>query len=284
MNPTQATQDPSTRSPLAGCAILITAVLVMVFLIGFSTLTLFRQFNEIAKFTAEKPIKIQISTLEDREAELNALSERLEAFRQQLQDDAPCSLALSPEDLNLAIAAFDSFKELRGTFRIIGSASGRFKIAISFPLNGRPRLSRDDEPGWITSDSRFLNATLTARPELHSKEIVIAIDAIDVPGAQVPSEFIGQMSPYRIAERYITDPILGPAMARVTRVAVTDGNLVFSRTPGETAVGTITDQQVDSASGRLFKTFGIAAAAFLSFAGIIVFIGIRTKSRKSQIP
>jgi hypothetical protein len=284
MNPASATQDPSTRSPLAGCAILITAVLVMIFLIGFSTLTLFRQFNEIAKFTAEKPVPIETSPLEGREAEINALSERLEAFRQQLLGDQATSLALAPDELNLAIAAFESFKELRGTFRFVEAEGERMKIAISFPLNGRPRLCREDEPGWMTSDSRFLNATLVARPELHSKEIVIAIDQIQVPGAKVPTEFIEQMSPYRIAERYIADPVLGPAMARVTRVSVTDGKLVFSRTPSEIAAGTITDQEVDSASGRLFRTFGIVAAIFLSFAGIIVLIGIRAKSRNPELP
>ena len=42
----------------------------------------------------------------------------------------------------------------------------------------------------------------------------------------------------------------------------------------------ITDEQVDSASGRLFTILGIAAACFLVFAGIIVLIGIRAKARK----
>ena len=68
MKPSKAPTDASARSPFAGCAILIAALLVMVFLIVFSTLTLFRQFNEIAKFTGEKPVPVEVSSLENQEA------------------------------------------------------------------------------------------------------------------------------------------------------------------------------------------------------------------------
>jgi hypothetical protein len=282
MNRQPAALEPSARSPFAGCAILVTAVLVMVFLIGFSTLTLFRQFNEIAKFTSEKPVPIEVSKIEDQEVALNALAERLEKFRQQLQEDHPSSLEVSVDDLNLAIAAFDSFKELRGTFRVLGIENGKMRIAISFPLNGKPRLTRENEPGWMTSDSRFLNATLIAHPHLSNQEIGVAIDEIHVPGSVVPREFIEQMSPYRIAERYLADPVLGPAMARITRVEVIGEKIFLARNPGENPVGTITNQQVDSASGRFFKVLGIAAAAFLTFTGVVIFLGIRAKSRKAQ--
>lgn len=282
MNRQKAAQEPSARSPFAGCAILITALLVMIFLIGFSTLTLFRQFNEIAKFTAEKPVPIEVSKLEDREGALNTLAERLEKFRQELQEDHPSSLELSAEDLNLAIAAFDAFKELRNTFRVLEIEGGKMRIAISFPLNGKPRLTREEERGWITSDSRFLNATLVARPKLLNKEIVIDIDQIEVPGSTVPREFIDQMSPYRIAERYLGDPVLGPAMAGITRVEVIGEKIFLARNPGEVSAGTITNQQVDFASDRLFKVFGTAAVVFLTFAGAVVFFGMRAKSRKAR--
>jgi hypothetical protein len=274
----QEKSDPSTRSPFAGCAILITAFLVMVFLIGFSILTLFRQFNEIAKFTAGSPVSIQVPPLENQEEELNRLAVKIESFRQQLLTDAASSLSLSPEEMNLAIAAYEPLKELRGTFHISKIEKHQLFIDISFPLNGKPRLTRENEPGWITSDSRYLNATLIARPELHQKEVVLAIDSIKVPEASVPPEFIGQMSPYRIAERYLADPNLGPAMANLTRVDVADGKLILARNPGENPVGLITNKQVDSASNRLFKAFGIAAAVFLTFAAIVIFIGIRAKT------
>lgn len=272
----------SARSPFAGCAILIIALLVMVFLIVFSVFTLFRQFNEIARFTGTAPVPVEVSALEDREAALNSLAEKIEVFRQQLAGTSEATLSLDPEEMNLAIAAYEPFKDLRGTFRVLTATDGALRIAISFPLNGKPRLTRDGEAGWVTSDPRYLNATMIAKPGLLQREVVLQLDDLLVPGASVPREFIGQMSPYRITERYRTDPQLGPAMAKLTRVAVTDGKLVLARVPGETPADMITDEKVDSASGRLFLFLGIAACLFLIFAGTIVFVGLRTKAAKTR--
>lgn len=282
MNPPNTTKDDSARSPFAGCAILIAALAVMVFLIGFSVLTLFRQSDEIAKFTVEKPVPIEVTPIDNQDAALNDLARRVEAFRQQLAGDTAASLALTADDLNLAIAAYAAFKELRGTFRVLAIEGDKLRIAISFPLNGRPRFTREGETGWITSDSRYLNGTLVARPALLKREVVLSLDTLEVPGKQVAPEFINQMSPYRITERYLTDSVIGPAMAKLTRVEVIDGKVILSRNPNENPADRITNKQVDSASSRLFKVLGIAAACFLAFAGIIVLIGVRAKARKNR--
>ena len=284
MTAPKAPQEPSARSPLAGCAILIAAVGMMVFLIGFSIFALFRQFSEIAKFTGEKPVPVEVTSLENKETELNNLAERLEKFRQELGGKSETSLALSADDLNLAIAAYEPFKELKGTFRVTKIEGETLHIAISFPLNGKPRFTHEGETGWIASDSRYLNGTLVARPNLLKKEVILSLDAIEIPGAKVPQEFIDQMSPYRITERYLTDPVIGPVMAKLTRMSVADGKVILKRNPGENPVDLITNDQVDSASRRLFTSLGIAAACFLAFAGLIVIIGLRAKARKERNP
>jgi hypothetical protein len=280
MKPQTATQD-SARSPFAGCAIMITALLVMVFLIGFSFVTLFRQFNEIAKFTGETPAPVEVSSLEGREAELNQFAERLESFRQQLSGESEAKLSLSPDEINFAIAAYAPFKDLRGTFRVIGAEKGVLRIAISFPLNGKPRLAKEGEEGWVHSDARYLNATLLARPALLKRELVLLLDEIQVPGGvSVPREFIEQMSPYRITERYLADPVLGPAMGKLTRVEVADGRLTLGRVPGEEPADVIGRDQVNNASQRFFVILGVAACLFLTFAGLVVILGLRAKARK----
>lgn len=282
MNKLQADKDLSARSPFAGCAILIAAMAVMTFLIGFSVLTLFRQFNEIAKFTSDKPAPVEQTILENKEPDLNSLAERVEKFRQDLAGDSIATLALSADDVNLAIASHEAFKELRGTFRVASIEGETIRIAISFPLNGRPRFAKKGEPGWIASDSRYLNGTLVARPRLMKHEVVLSLDTIEVPGATVPREFIDQMSPYRITERYLANHDIGKAMAKFTRVEVSDGKIVLTRNPKETPADTISDSEVDSASGRLFTAIGIAACVFLGFAGIIVLLGVRAKARNSR--
>lgn len=281
MNKSVAIKDDSARSPFAGCAILIGALCVMIFLIGFSVLTLFRQFNEIAKFTAEKPVPVEVTGIENREADMNALAERVEKFRQDLSGDTEVTLALTAEELNLAIASYDHLKELRGTFRVSKIEGETLHAAIAFQLNGKPRLTKDGEQGVVTSDARYLNGTLIARPQLQQREVLLAIDTIDVPGATVPREFIEQMSPYRITERYMADPAIGPAMAKLTSVGIADGKIVFTRTPGITPKNTITKDQVDKASTQLFTVLGVAASLFLAVAGLIIFIGMRAKARKA---
>jgi hypothetical protein len=280
MKPAKAPAESTARSPFAGCAILIAALLVMVFLIVFSIVTLFRQFNEIAKFTAEKPVPVEVSPIENQEGALNSLAERLESFRQQLSGPDQASLALSPDEMNLAIAAYEPFKDLRGTFRISSVEGETLRIAISFPLNGKPRFAREGEGGWIASDSRYLNGSMIARPALLKREIVLKLDGLEVPGATVPREFIEQMSPYRITERYLTDAVIGPVMAKLTRVEIKDGKLVLIRVPGELPADAISKEQVDSASNRFFVVLGIAACVFLLFAGLIVFLGLRGKAAR----
>lgn len=280
MTPAADKNVATARSPFAGCAILIAAMLVMVFLIVFSVVTLFRQFNEIAKFTGEKPAPVEVSQVENQEASLNALAERLESFRQQLSGKTETSLALTPEEINLAIAAYEPLKELRGTFRVMAIDGETLRIAISFPLNGKPRLAREGEGGLVASDSRYLNATLIARPVLLKREIVLKLDDIQVPGAQVPREFIEQMSPYRITERYVGDSVIGPVMAKLTRVSIADGKVVLTRVPGENPADAITNEQVNSASSRFFTVLGVVACIFLLFAGVVVFIGLRSKARQ----
>lgn len=268
----------SDRSPLSGCAILITAVLVLIFLLVFSVLTLFRQYDEIVKFTSPVAKPLVTKAVEDRRAELDALKGRIVIFHQGLVNGEEVSLGLTPDDINLAIDAFDAFRDLRGNFRVVGIDGDKLRIAICFKLNGRPRLGAKGEGLWVTSDPRYLIGTLVARPALLKREFVLRIDAIEVEGAKVPEGFIGQMSPYRLAERYLEDPILGPAMASLTSVRVADGRLIFSKKPGEVLGDEIGRGEVDSSGKRLFSILGLAAVVFLSVAGLVVFLGLKKKA------
>jgi hypothetical protein len=267
----------TARSPFAGCAIFICVVVMMVFLIVISIVTFFRQYKEIAKFTDEKPVPVEVTSIEDREGDLNRLAERLEVFRQDLVDEKDTTLSLSADDLNTSIAVYDSLKDFRGTFRILEIGEEDVRIAASFPLNGMPRLAKEGESGGITTDPRYLNGTIIARPELFEGELVLQISDIQVPGKTVVKEFIERMSPYRVTERYKTDPVLGSSMVKLTGVELSGGNLVLRRKAGEVISTTITDEQVDAASVRLVKFLAIGASLFLLFVACMLFLGLRKK-------
>lgn len=272
----------TARSPFAGCAIFICVVLMIVFLMVISVVTFFRQYKEIAKFTDEKPAVVEVTATEGREAELNALAERLETFRQDIMDGKEATLALSADDINTAIAVYEPLKELRGTLRFTEIGEKDAKIAISFPLNGKPRMTREGEVGFMTTDRRFLNGTLTAKPELFEGEVVLQISDIQVPDKTVVREFTERMSPHRIAERYKTDHILGPAMKQLTGVEIADGKIVFRRKEGEKIASSIDNKQVDSASNRLFKFLGVAASIFLAFVALVLFLSARSRKNKGE--
>jgi hypothetical protein len=272
-------ESVSDKSPFAGCAILIAALLVMVFLIGFSVSVLFRQSNEIAKFTGEKPVLVEVSPIEDREAELNRLAEKLETFRLAVSDGESATMELTAEEMNLAIAVYEPFRDLRGMLRVASISPEEIRLEISFQLNGKPRLSNEGEGGWITSDPRYLNGIMVAKPGLLNKEVVLQISDIEVPGKTVAEGFLGQMSPYRIAERYVGKEGIGGVMAELTSVELGEGTVRFVRTAGVTPKDTITNAQVDDASQRLFKFFAVAACLFLLFVAVVIFVGLRLKKR-----
>lgn len=278
MTEKNSTQMASGRSPLSGCAIFVTAFLMLIFLLFFSVYALFRQYDEIAKFTALAARPVELVDVNSRENEVRQLKEKIGDFQRGLGGDEEVSLALTPDEMNLAIAAYDALRDLRGTFRVTGIDGSAMRIAICFQLNGKPRLSREGEVGWMSADPRYLIGTLVARPALLKHEVVLQIDQIEVEGAAVPPEFVGHMSPYRLAERYLGDPVIGPAMAALTRVEISDGRLVFIKKPGEVPADEIGRDEVDSSSRRFFTIFGIAATCFLSVAGLVVYMGMRKKS------
>lgn len=268
------------KSPFAGCAIFITALLVMVFLIGFSVFVLFRQANEIAKFTSEQPAKIETDSLENKEPELNQLAEKIEAFRLGVESEQSATLALSVAEINLAIAAFEPLKDFRGMLRVASISPEAMALDISFELNGKPRLAKEGEVGWIASDSSYLNGTMLTELGLQDGELVLRLKDIQVPGKKVVPEFISQMSPYRIAERYIAKPGIGEIMPKLTAAKLQDGSIRFEKIIGQAPKDTVTNQQVDEGSKKLFTFFAIAVCVFLVFVAGVLCLAFFLKKRK----
>ena len=278
--PPQAT----ARSPFAGCLILIAALVLLIFLIGFSAWMPFRQAAEIAKFTETSPAPLAIDPIEGNETAVNALVERLELFRTRIQGDATGTetIELSAADLNLAIAAFEPVKELRGSFRVKEITPEALVIDICYKLNGRPRLAREDEEGPFASDPMYLIGTMRGHPVLARRELMLKVDTLDVPGKSVPDGFMEHFSTLRIFEGSMDHPVLGPAMAALTRAELKDGAMVLSRVPGEISPEVISDEEFDKGTNRLVGWLGVAACIFLVFAATMVFLGIRKQRRAEQ--
>ena len=270
----------TARSPFAGCLILVLALLMLIGLIGFTAWMPFRQATEIEKFTKDAPAPLAVDPIEGNEPKVNALVERLEVFRADLNDAAkPARIELTADDLNLAIAAFPHVAELRKSFRVREITADTLVIDICYQLNGRPRLAREDEEGFMASDPRYLIGTIKGRPQLARRELALQVDALEVPGSTVPQGFLEHFSTLRILERYQKDPVLGPAMAQMTRAEVKDGKMILARIPGENPPEVVSDATFKQGSQRFFTLLGIAACVFLTFAATMVYLGIRKQKR-----
>lgn len=269
----QGSKSPA-RSPFAGCTIIVVIFLVGIFALSVAIWSVFRQYEEIVKFTDTEPKPTQLVTLEGKETQLNDLNARLLSFQNDLNANPPreATLTLTTEELNNGIAAYENFKDLRQTLFVREITDKGLEADISFKMNGKP----------LSGEFRYLNGSITARPELTSKELVLRVDSLEIPNATVPKPFLEHFSTYRIFERYKEDPNFGPVMKKLTSVTWENGKVILRSKPGETPPNTVSDSQFQSGKERLIRTLGIIASCFLAIVGLFVLIGLRGKARKDS--
>lgn len=273
----------TARSPLSGCTILILAVLMLVFLIGFSIWTPFRQATEIEKFTKAAPEPLPVLSLETEEAAARSLQERLDQFRDDLADEEKeVRIDLDERDLNLAVAMYPALEELRESFFVRKIEDEELVIDICYRLNGRPRLAKEGEDGPVTADPRYLIGTLHGHPFLSKRELVLNVDRLDVPDAEVAEGFMGHFSSLRIFEKSVKDPEIGPSMAKLTSARLEDGKLVLARIPGDPVPDVVTDEAFQESGGKIAMFLGGAALIFIVLAGTVLYLGYRKQLQKLQ--
>lgn len=259
-------RTPSTKSPLAGCSIVMIGIAAMAFLVGFVIWNLFKLDKEIAKFTTDEAIPTELPNLIEEVTAYNDFKSRLQLFKDADGNGEDTSLELSAKDINLAIASYDEFSELRHTLSVLEIVDDKLHLAISFPLRGKP----------MSEEMRYLNGTMIASPTLRGGEFVLEVDRIIVPDAVVPDGFIGQMSPYRISQRYLEDEILGPWMKRLTDISVKDDQLVLSIVAAEADLAALPEDP-----SPFINRFLLVSAACAS-AFVLLFIAIALMGRKKR--
>jgi hypothetical protein len=240
----------------------------MGFLVVFVIWNLFKLDKEIAKFTTDEAIPTPTPDLVEELTAYNDFKSRLQLFKDAEGNGEDAALELSPHDINLAIASFDELSELRHTFSVVEIVEDKVHIAISFPLRGKP----------LSETVRYLNGTMITTPSLSGDEIILEVDRIDVPGAVVPDGFIGQLSPYRLSQRYLEDEFLGPWMKRLTEVTVKDGKVVL------TVIAAQADEEELPAdvSPYINRFLIVSAASAAGFIALVAFIGFLTRKRRRK--
>ncbi len=261
--------DPvQAQNPGAGCIIMIVALTSLAFLIGFGVWSLFKQHREITKFTGTSPQEIALPDLESNASAMIRLNAALETFRTEAGNKRAATLRLSPEDINLALAAFEDFGELRRTFSVKKITKEEIHIEISFRMRGSP-LNSDDY--------RYLNGTMITQPELSGGEIFFNVDRIEVPGKTVPDGFVGVFSPYRPAQVYLANEEgVGPWMRQLTSLTLEEGFLTLSIEPTELPPES---EPAEIQFGHILRAVILFAAVVLAFVATAIFAFKKSRAR-----
>ena len=261
--------DPvQAQNPGAGCIIMIVALTSLAFLIGFGVWSLFKQHREITKFTGKSPQEIALPDLESNASAMIQLNAALETFRTEAGNKRAATLRLSPEDINLALAAFEDFGELRRTFSVKKITKDELHIEISFRMRGSP-LNSDDY--------RYLNGTMITQPELSGGEIFFNVDRIEVPGKTVPDGFVGVFSPYRPAQVYLANEEgVGPWMRQLTSLNLEEGFLTLSIEPSELPPES---EPAEIQFGHILRAVILFTVVVLAFVATAIFAFKKSRAR-----
>lgn len=249
---------------------MIAAVVVMLFLVGFTIWSFFAVSKEIEKFTEdEAAITAPLDPLE-LETEFNDLSRRLDGFRTRLELEQPNKIELSPTDINLAISANEVFSELKGAFHVASITEEEMLIDVAYPMNRSP-LSKGD--GF-----RYLNGTFHAVPRLTEGQILLDIKSIDSRKGIVPPQFVQQLSEHQITAPYLDHPELGPLMKKLSAVTLTHGAVVLHANPDE--IPESKEPTIEDAQAGL-KRFAFVFGGIFLLMVIFVVIFLSRKKAKS---
>lgn len=267
--PSKKEVNSTTHSPFAGCAIIIAAAVMMLFLVGFTIWSLFKVDREISKFTENKQIVTPVLDPTNYENEFNDLSRRLDGFRAAVLAKEEATLVLSTQDLNLSIAAHAKFQELRETFYVVSLSPEEMVVQICYRLNSKPVGD---------SSNRYLNGTFRGKPRLESGQLLIDIEHLDSSKGTVPSEFVDHLSDHQITAPYLKDEILGPIMKELTSLELGNNTLTIRAEPGVEPPGQqeITPEEIE----RTKRIAIIAFLSVLSFFGLILFIFLKWRGKK----
>lgn len=267
-------RDQIKSSPFAGCSLVLAAMISMLFLVGFVVWNLFKLDSEISKFTSDTPVPTPVPNILESTKKMNELKAKLNDFVATAETgEEETVLSLSATDLNLAVAAYDPFEDLRTTFSIKEIKDGRLYIQVSYPMRGKP----------MTEEFRYLNGTQVAIPRLLDGEIILEIEKILVTDASVPSGFLGQLSPHRITNRYKEDELLGPWMSKLTSVEISGDQLLLKVTPGIEKPLIKGTTEIKPAIKRALILFGIFLALFVISLSLIIYFKRARQKRLSPV-
>lgn len=186
---------PFRGSPIAGCIILCTILVVFGGLIVLFSVVGTLQNKKYGEFTSEQAAEIQV--LEPTEDQVTAAVDKLQNLVRAVEENRAERVLLTATDLNALIASQEVLADFRGQTWVEDILPGGIKVRMSQSMRN-PLLSRKQ---------RFLNASFVFEPELRARTISFLVRDIRPDVGQVDPQFIAH---YASLDFFKLDPELPP--------------------------------------------------------------------------
>lgn len=289
--PESRNSQDAPRSPFAGCLILVVMGIVVLILITTTVYTLKKQTQAYQTFTEEEAKPAQVINPADFQNEFNSLVSRLRHFEHEVKNNRRAEIALTPRDLNLAIAHFDILADLRGQFFIAEISDQEISGTLHLPFSSNRKLpSFVRTPLKIPLRDNNLNGTFTGTPLLTDGKLILNLTEITPSRGEMPDDFFSNISRVLVSgqlEKAVEDdpenpPDLLKTLRKLTSLSLRDGTLIFTHTPGATPPSV--KEQADAMATKAKQFIALGAVIFiLTMILLFLLLSRRQKAKREAL-
>jgi len=178
-------------SPVSGCIILISIIVVFGGLVVLYTVVGLYQTRKIDDFAQDEPMAIQVD--EPDAATVEAALAKLGEIENAVEEKVAIRVLFTPQDLNVLIATQEMLKDFRGQTYITRISPQGLVADMAQPMR----------KGIFDSGSRYLNGTFVFQPEIRLRTVAFKVIDIRAVEGDVPEQFV---SNYAVLDFFRLDP------------------------------------------------------------------------------
>ena len=201
-------------SPLPGCIILITIIVVFGGLAALYIGVGYWMNSEIDAITSSKPAELSVP--KPSQQQVNAVYEKLQQLKQATEKNQMVRVSFSAEDINTLIASNPLLADLKGKAKIEKIDSKGIHTKVNQQIRSLP--FRPD---------RFLNATISFVPVVLKESVVFEIHDIRVPGKKVPQGYIEGYSKQDFFKLDTKNEDLKPVLIQLRRTYLEEDSIII---------------------------------------------------------
>jgi hypothetical protein len=216
----QNTSKPNTplneqegASPLPGCIILVTIIVVFGGLAALYVGVGYWMNSKIDAFTANQPAEISIA--KTNQSQVVAVYDKLKQLQQATEKNEMIRVSFSAKDLNTLIANDALLADMKGRALVEKIDSKGIHTQVSQQIRNLP-----------FRPNRFLNATISFVPVVLKNSVVFEIHNIQVPGKEVPQGYIEGYSKQDFFKLDTKNENLEPVLAKLRRTYLEEDRII----------------------------------------------------------